>query len=380
MGVAEILFWCSALFLIYTYVGYPLLLGVWPKRTVGPQKAGAGEALSLTLIVSVYNEKRYIEEKVRNSLDAVGEDGQVIVISDGSDDGTGEIAKAFTDKRLLVLNNSVRRGKAYSLRKAMPHVRGDISVFTDANVFFDRGATKRLLEPFSDPSCGAASGKVKLVAMDDGEPLGEGMYMRYERFLLSAESRVGTMVGADGGMLAVRTPLVPEMPPGLVLDDLFIVMKVIEAGYAVRYEPEAQGSEPVPARVEQEFRRKVRIAAGGFQLLKRLQLVRTPWRWPLAAWMFFSHKLLRWISGLFMIAALASNLALAPASTGYTTLLVLQGAVWAMGLVAWIAAPLRGNMLFYPIYYFGAMNLASLVGLGQFLLRRQAGIWQRVDR
>jgi biofilm PGA synthesis N-glycosyltransferase PgaC len=378
MDITAVVFWCSVLLLAYTYAGYPLLLALWPKRRA--EEPPRHHQPTLCIIVSVYNEKRYVLEKIRNSLKAVGARGQVIVISDGSDDGTTELAGSVRDNRLLVLRNSVRRGKAYSLRKAMPHVQADISVFTDANVFFRPGAMRRLTEPFADPACGAVSGKVALVALDDGEPLGEGMYMRYERFLLRAESRLGTMVGADGGMLAVRTALVPDFPPGLVLDDLFIVVKVIEAGYAVRYQPRAQGSEPVPARVEQEFRRKVRIAAGGFQLLRHLALVRAPWRWPLPAAMFFSHKILRWVSGLFMVTALLANIALASASVGYALLLGVQGAAWAMGIIAWIAAPLRGNMFFYPIYYFGAMNLASLVGLWKTIMGSQSGVWQRVDR
>lgn len=380
MESMALLFWSSLLVLAYTYAGYPLLLALCARRAGQPAGVNGGKRPSITVVVSVYNEAGYIREKVQNSLDAVGQAGQVIVISDGSDDGTEEIAGSFRDSRLTLLTNGGRRGKAYSLGTAMPLVRGEITVFTDANVFFDQGALKRLVEPFSDPECGAVSGKVDLVALDNGEPLGEGMYMRYERFLLSAESRLGTMVGADGGMLAVRTPLVPDIPPGLVLDDLFIVMKVIEAGYAVRYQPQAQGKEPVPARVEQEFRRKVRIAAGGFQILPRLGIVRRPWRWPLAAFLFFSHKFLRWVSGVFMVTALVSNAVLATASAGYALVLVGQGALWTIGITAWIAAPLRQSLLFYPVYYFGAMNMASLVGLWQFLLGRRLGIWQRVDR
>jgi len=379
IGFVEAIFWGSFVVLLYTYFGYPALVFLF-ARTVKEESHRGNVYSRVSIIVSVYNESRYIRKKIENSLGSIGVDDQLIVISDGSDDGTEKIAATIDDPRLLILNNAERRGKSYSLQKVMPYVKGEISVFTDANVFFGEKAVERLLEPFVDSRCGAVCGNVDLVALDSGEPLGEGLYMRYERFIQSAESSVRSVVGTEGGMLAVRTELVPQLPAGLVLDDLYMVLKVIEAGYRVRYEPRAWATEPVPARVAQEFRRKVRIAAGGFEILRGLPLVRYALRRPATFWMFVSHKVLRWTSGVFVVSALVSNIVLLNSSILYGTLLTCQLLLWAMGTAAWIATPLRVNRLFYPIYYFGAMNLASLAGLFQSLWGRQNGVWQRVDR
>jgi cellulose synthase/poly-beta-1,6-N-acetylglucosamine synthase-like glycosyltransferase len=376
----EWLLWSSLGVIFYTYAGYPLLLAlIAPRRRTAPPVAIAHP--SVTVIVAAYNEARFIGEKIRTTLasDYPADRLQLIVVSDGSTDETDAIAAVFDDPRLCLLRTGRRGGKAAALNLARPQARGEILVYSDANVLFRPDAIARLVENFADPRCGLVSGRVELQSMDSEEPLGEGAYMRYERFICAKESALHSMIGTDGGMFAVRAALVDDVPAHVILDDFYIAMGVADRGYRLRYEPRAVAFEKVPARVSQEFRRKVRIAAGGFQVLGHMALLRRPWRAPLFVAMFISHKLLRWLSGFALLVAWAANFALLDHS-GYGALLLLQLGAYGAALGALLAKPLRRNRFFYPFYYFGAINLACVVGFFRFLRQRQPAAWQRVDR
>ncbi|MCK9531707.1 MAG: glycosyltransferase family 2 protein [Gammaproteobacteria bacterium] len=376
----EWLLWLSLGAVFYTYAGYPLLLALAAPRAREPSSAPQHRP-QVTVIVAAYNEERFIGDKITTTLagDYPAERLQLIVVSDGSDDRTEAIVAGFRDPRVQLLRSGRRGGKAAALNLARPHARGEVLVYSDANVMFRPDALARLVEHFADPRCGLVSGRVELQSMDDEEPLGEGAYMRYERFVCAKESALHSMVGTDGGMFAVRAELVGQVPEHLILDDFYIAMGVAAHGYRLRYEPRAQAVEKVPARVSQEFRRKVRIAAGGFQVLGHMALLRRPWRAPLFVAMFVSHKLLRWLSGFVLLTALAANVALADRS-GYALLLALQAGGYGAALGAQLARPLRRHPLFYPFYYFAAINLACVVGFFRFLRQRQPAAWQRVDR
>lgn len=375
------LFWTCAGLFTWVYFGYPLWLAVWSRS----RPAATGDSThrpTVSVVIAAHDEARWIHDRIRNVLDAhyPSERLQLIVVSDGSSDGTTEIARAIDDERLLVLEVQPGAGKSNALNLAMPHATGDVVVFSDANVLFDPDAITRLVAHFADWNCGAVTGRVELVALEaGGEPLGEGFYMRLERFLQERESRIATVVGADGAMLAVRRELVPYLPPGLVLDDFFIAMHIAGSGYRVYYEASAHGIEHVPASVEQEFRRKVRIAAGCFQILPYLTFLRHPWRQPALWFCFVSHKLLRWTTFVYMAGMLVASAALM-AQPFWLTVTAAQVAVYGLALTGWHLPASRRYTAVYVPYYFTALNIAFAVGLWRQLRRRQSVTWQRVER
>ena len=380
------LFWASAVLLAYVYAGYPLLLALWSRGR--PVHRGVpGHAPSVTVVVAAYDEAFYIRDKIRNALelDYPPDRLQVVVVSDGSDDGTADLARQIADDRLVVAEVRPRAGKANALNVALEHATGEIVVFTDANVFFAPDAVARLAAHFADPACGAVTGRVDLLPLGAAngnapeEPLGEGAYMRLERLLQACESRIGSVIGTDGAMFAARRRLLEPLPRGVILDDFLIAMRIASAGYAVRFEDDSRGRERVPASVSQEFRRKVRIAAGCFQVLPLLRFLRRPWHRPQLWFCFVSHKLLRWLAVWAMLALLLASAALA-AHPFYAAALAAQVACYALALIGWMFPRARRVTAVYVPYYFAALNLAFGVGLWRHALGGQAVTWQRVDR
>ncbi|MCF6218073.1 MAG: glycosyltransferase family 2 protein [Gammaproteobacteria bacterium] len=342
----------------------------------------SGELPSVSLIIAAYNEEKYIGRKIENALSQKypHEKLQIIVISDGSSDRTLEIAESFDDERLTVLEVTDRMGKANALNQGLKRVAGDVIVFTDANVFFESDAVEKLASCFSDELCGAVSGRVELVAMESGEPLGEGAYMKYERFIQKSESKVHTMVGIDGGMFAIRRRFVNGVPINIILDDFYLAMRVLANRSRIIYEPKAVAEELVPASVAQEFRRKTRIAAGGFQILRHIEFLKRPFSNITATIFFISHKFLRWLSPFFMITLFVSNAFLLAEGKFFTLFFFFQVAFYFLAVIGALLPSLRERTVVYIPYYFSAVNAAFFIGFWKNLLGTQKVTWSRVDR
>lgn len=380
MTIALGIFVGTFIVLFYIYIGYPILLWLWAKIAQKNQEQGEYEP-KVSIIVAAFNEETYIADKIKNSIeqDYPKEKIQLVVVSDGSSDNTMKIAENYRSDRVILIEVPERKGKAHALCKGMDVANGEVLVFTDANVFFDRNAIKQLVKPLIDPSCGAVSGVVDLQAMNTGEPLGEGAYMKYERFMQARESDVHTMVGTDGGMFAIRSELANHVPHEIILDDFYLVIKIAEKGYRIKYQPEARATEVVPASVEQEFRRKTRIAAGGFQILSYLQIFQHPIRNAKLIVLFLSHKLLRWLSPFFLIGMFVSNIILIE-DYYFSYLLWIQVTFYMLACVGVYSKNARTNLGVYVPYYFVVVNLAFLIGAWRYYAGIQKVTWSRVDR
>lgn len=383
MDYLEILLLISLFIIGYVYIGFPILLMLWSKfqtKTYKPKNMGEPFP-KVSIVISAYNEEKYIEEKINNALGLNYPDDryEVIVISDGSSDKTVEIAQSFNAKNYLFIDQVERKGKTSALNIALSHINGEIVVYTDANVFIENDALLNLLEPFYQQDIGAVSSRVELRALDSGEPLGESAYMKYERYLQKRESAIYSMIGIDGGLFAVRRELVPKIPENIVLDDFFIVSNVLSKKYRILYQENALAFESVPASVSQEFRRKSRIAAGGFQVLKYLDYLRHPLSFKRIFFFFISHKLLRWLTPFFMIMALFSNSFLLD-EPGYKLLFLAQTVFYALAVTGYLFMKTRNILIIYVPYYFVMMNIAFLVGFFKNLFREQKVTWNRVER
>ena len=384
MSVALYIFWISAVILGYTYLGYPLLIAMFAH--LKPQRIGGGqnsEFPEVSLIIAAHNEEKVIREKLTNSLAIDYPEGllSVVIVSDGSIDRTNEIINEFASRSgIKFIHYQPRRGKAHALNLGVENSESEIVVFSDANIRYEADSIKYLVKDFSDPSAGCVCGKVLLEKPKDSkEPIGEGAYMKYERFIHQNESRFNTMIGTDGAMYAIRRELFKPIPEDAIVDDFVIAMRVIEKGLRIVYEPKAIGYEYAASSVGQEFKRKVRMIAGGFQSLGILKSALNPMNHPIVFFQFVSHKFLRWLGPIFMVMLFLANLSLLT-GTFYQITLALQLTFYAFALAATFWESLRERVLFYFPYYFCSLNLAASIGMKRFLFAQQSVKWEKITR
>lgn len=382
-----IVLWLSIGMIFYTYIGYPALLAVLAR--LRPRLAvTAVHTPSVTLLIAAYNEEETIAQKIENSLtlDYPPECLQILVVADGSADRTAQIVAAYAGRgvgppSVALRYEPARRGKMAAINRAMPYATGEIVVFSDANNFYQADALRELVQPFADASVGAASG-AKVIAKGDGV-LGdsEGLYWRYESFIKEKETAVDSSVGVAGEMLALRRRLYQPPPDDIINDDFYIAVRLLHDGYRVVYVPTAHSTERISPTAQDEMARRTRIVAGRYQAIWRGREL-LPWKRPLLVWQIVSHKFLRPLVPLAMIAALFANVALAWRKRPLARpLLFLQIAFYGAALLGSYLHPggKLGKLLYLPTYLVNS-NLAALLGLGRFLAGRQTTRWQRVPR
>lgn len=302
------LFWTSAVLIAYTYAGYPLWLWLLAQLRPWPVRRGPIEP-KVSLVMVVRNEEAVLGAKLENllHLDYPGDRCQIVVVSDGSTDGTEAIlGKYKNDNRVRVVCKKASGGKALGLNDALRVADGEILVFTDARQSIERRAVRLLIENFADPQVGAVSGELMLGDPAQGETgQGMGLYWKVEKEIRELESASGSVVGATGALYAVRRELAVEVPADTILDDVFIPMHVTEQGFRVIFDGRARAWDRPDLGADREFRRKVRTLTGNYQLLQL-----APWLLhksnPLR-FEFCSHKLMRLFAPLFLVAMLITT-------------------------------------------------------------------------
>jgi poly-beta-1,6-N-acetyl-D-glucosamine synthase len=365
--VAAWLFWLSVAVPAYAYFGYPatlLLLGLVRHRPVRRRMIEP----SVSLLVAAYNEEDVIADKIRNSLalDYPADKLETLIACDGSRDRTVEIARGMADGvRVRVVEFPVNRGKVATLNDAVRQLRGEIIVLSDASAMLHPDAVRQLMTNFADPDVGAAGGKYTVVKAGEaamGES--EDLYWRYETFLKRRESDLASTLGAHGVLNGIRRELYPFPPTGTINDDYVIPMSVLARGYRAVYDPAAIGYEA--AQEMSGFRRRTRIATGNIQQIREIRGLLAPLR-PLPLFFFVSHKVLRLVVPLAMVAALVSN-AFLLASPFFRALFCLQSVFYLLAAVGarWRLSP---RLLALP-HYFTMINAAVFVALYGVLARR----------
>jgi cellulose synthase/poly-beta-1,6-N-acetylglucosamine synthase-like glycosyltransferase len=368
----------------FTYAGYPVLIWVCSRlfgRADAPPVQPDDDLPVVSLLIAAHNEELDIEARILNALAQDYPKGKldVVIASDGSTDGTNEIVRRYARLGVRLLAYPVNRGKAEVLNRSMPQLTGDIVVLSDANTHMEATAVRRLAARFSDPSVGVVCGKLVLVDPRSGRNV-DGVYWRYETFLKRCESRLGALLGANGAIYAIRRRQFPGLRPNTLIDDFVIPLDAkLRSGGRIVYDPAAVAVEETPPTMGAEFRRRVRIGAGGYQSIGLL--------WPLLSpangWVavtFFCHKILRWLCPFFLIAALVANALALGTPTGNQLFAAHLGfyALAALGP----ALPARPRVLRYlrlPAM-FVAMNLALLLGFFRWLFGSQSGTWVRTER
>lgn len=368
------IFWAAAAVIAYAYVGYLALLWVRARLTPMSVQRAACEPL-VSVVMVVRNEEGVLARKLQNllTLDYPADRLQVVIVSDGSTDGTEAILRdRASDPRVQVILNQLPQGKAQGLNDGVNLSQGDVIVLTDARQTIEVGAVRLLMENFADPEVGAVSGELMLGDPTTGESgRGMGLYWRIEKRVRELESSTGSVVGATGAIYAVRRDLVPEVPAETILDDVFIPMSVARKKFRVLFDSRARAWDSPDLGAEREFRRKVRTLTGNYQLLQLAPWILSkedPLRFE-----FVSHKLLR----LLVPFALLATLGTAWFLPGSEYRLAFWGQVGFYGLsllgaAGWKLGPL--SRLSEVAYTFAALNLAALLAFGNFVTGHTA-VW-----
>ena len=367
------IFWLAAALVAYTYVGYAgwlRLRMLWRSRPV--MRGTITPPVSVVMVVR--NEEKTVESKLRNllSLDYPADQLQIVVVSDGSSDGTEQILQDYArDARIQAVLNQLRQGKALGLNDALEIAQGELVVFTDARQKIEPSAVRLLAENFADPDVGCVSGELMLGDPQSGESgKGLGLYWRIEKRIRELESASGSVVGATGALYAARRELLASVPAGMILDDVYLPMQIVRQGKRVVFDERAIAWDIPDLGAEREFSRKVRTLSGNYQLVQFAPWLlggENPIRFE-----FVSHKLLR----LAVPVALAALLALSPLLRApfYKVIFLAQVIFYALSLISLARLAKRGILarVADAAGTFVLLNGAAAVALANFVSGKRA--------
>jgi poly-beta-1,6-N-acetyl-D-glucosamine synthase len=368
----KLLFWFSIILVLYTYLLYPIWLFFRSRRRPRPVRSKPIFP-RISIVIAVRNEEKYLETKLHNlqQLHYPGELVETFVVSDGSTDQTNDILGNCADSRVHAILLTGHGGKAEALNRAIEAVNGDIVVFMDARQRVGTDSIKTLVESFADPVVGCVSGALVLGDGEGTSPRGVGSYWKIEKAIRYWESASDSAVGATGALYAVRRSLIPRLPAGLILDDVFIPMEVARRGGRVIFEPRALVWDSLPSNPRQEFRRKVRTLFGNYQLLRVapwLLTIKNPLRFE-----FVSHKVCRLAVPFALIGMILSSIFL----SGFVYRLPLAAAigVGTLGVFASLRVPLGvASRLTDLALAFVLLNTAAIVAFFYFAVGKKR-VW-----
>ncbi|WP_372972225.1 glycosyltransferase family 2 protein [Marinobacter sp.] len=352
---------------VYVYAGYPLVLWL---LTLGRDKVThrvAETRPSVALIISCYNEAAVIRDKLENALalDYPRDRLRILVVSDGSDDGTDDIVKQYAESGVELIRQEGRLGKTMGLNLAMEQVDADVTVFSDANAMYAPDAIHKLVRNFADEHVGYVVGAALYTDGDSGASAkNENLYWRYELAIKSMESRLHSVVGGDGAIYAIRSHLWQPLEQKDI-NDFVNPLQIIAKGYRGVFEPEAKCFEETAGDFGREIARKERIVNRSIRGLMRVKTTMNPAKVGIFAWQVISHKLLRWLIPLFLAIAVTGSALLAMLGYGFFQLITF-GAL-AILLLAWLGHRTSDKnelpeWISVP-YYFVMVNLYSLKGI-----------------
>ena len=373
------LFWLCMAIVVYTYVGYGIVLYllVFVKRLATKAKPLADitddRLPEVTLMVCAYNEEDIIAEKMDNTrrLDYPSDRLHLVWVTDGSNDNTNVLLSAYPEVKVIYFPE--RRGKAAALKHGIKEIDTEIVMMTDANTMLNPEAVREVARLMQDPKVGCVSGEKKVMARSDSDEAaqGEGLYWKYESTLKRLDSELYSAMGAAGELCVIRRQLMTDIPDDTLLDDFIISMEIGKKGYKIAYTSNAYAMEYGSADLHEESKRKRRIAAGGLQSCWRLRSLMNPLRHPVVAFQFVSHRVLRWTITpvcLFALVPLNTLLVLSGEGIVYTIIWILQILFYASA-----AAGVRISK------YFIFMNLNVFRGMA-YLFNNSTGMWEKAKR
>ncbi len=392
LSVLEWFFWLGLLLVVYTYIGYGLVLYLLVKikrmlkGSMTPPLVATDDLPPVTLLIAAYNEEDYIAQKIKNTFELAYPKHLIhyFFVTDGSNDLTPEIIKKYPQIRLF--HQDARQGKIAAVHRVMQHVTTPIVIYTDANTMVNKDAIYNIVRHYSDEKVGAVAGEKRILVAnkDTASGAGEGFYWRYESSLKKWDSELHSVVGAAGELFSVRTDLYEAVRPDTLIEDFVMTLRIAQKGYKVVYEPDAYALEGPSASVKEELKRKIRIAAGGVQAINRLRPLLNPLKHGLLSFQYISHRVLRWTVTPVMLPLLfALNIYLVLASylPIYSTLLICQIAFYMLAFVGYLleTQQIKLKAFFIP-YYFCMMNYAVYRGFIRIWKGSQSVLWEKAKR
>ncbi|MDR3002373.1 MAG: glycosyltransferase family 2 protein [Fibromonadaceae bacterium] len=368
--VVEIIFLLCLILLAQVYILYPLSLRFFSLFKPTPPSAPFSGGEFVSIIVAAYNEEKVIEEKIRNTLalDYPKDKVEILIGDDGSSDRTAEIAAKFDEVRLIKKERN--EGKSAMLNDLCAAAKGELFLFSDANTMLDNSALKYLAAEFANKRVGCVCGQLSLKD-ESGSGLSkmESVYWKSESNLKALESNFGAVMGSNGALYAIRSELYPKLPTHkTVMDDFYVTAKILMKNYLCIFCKEALAFENTSASKYGEFKRKTRIGRANFNFLFSFLPLLNPLH-PMKAYMFLSHKLLRWLSPFLLLAVFLCSVFLMQEHVFYKAFFALE--------LLFVLAALLGVRV---CNYFLSMNFALFWGFCKSFFREKGGAWERVER
>lgn len=375
----RVLFWASAALVAYTYVGFPILLLVRAQMRRAPVRVAGAELPTVSLIIAAHNERESIGSKLDNSLalDYPADRLEIVVASDGSDDGTDDVVRDY-ERHGVRLVTPGRVGKAEALNAAVAASRGEVLVFSDANSEFEPGAVRALVHPLGDGTVGGVAGNQRYRRGPLGDPAAEGerAYWSFDRLLKEAESRSGSTISATGAIYAVRRSLFTGVPIG-VTDDFAVSTAVIEQGYRLVFAADAVAWESISPNGGVEWGRKVRVMTRGLRGVWLRRRLLDPRRHGFYAVQLLTHKVLRRLMGVPLLVMAVVAPTLWKVGWSYRLAAIGQWGIAGLG-VAGLALGRRGvrsRLLAAPAFFLMA-NAAALTAAWNVMRGRRIDRWE----
>lgn len=375
---AVIIVWGSALLVAYVYAGYPILLWIITRFHRRPVQRGEITP-AVTVIISAYNESEVIGAKLENtlSLDYPPERVEVLVVSDASTDETDSIVASFYERGVKLLRMPSRQGKTMGLNAAMQQALGEIVVFSDANIMYQPDVVRCLVRNFADASVGCVTGNsCYSETFRTAAHVQENSYWQYEQTIRALESELGSTVGGDGAIFAIRRDLYIPLSVDAI-NDLVVPLQIVARGYRAIFEPKAIGFEPSAGDFAGEFRRKRRIVNRSWKGVRSVPQVLHPSSVGVFAWQVWSHKVLRWLMLPVILAGAVACFVALPVGPIYR--------LGAFGFLLSLAVAAAGasskktfgslSRVMQGVFYFYMVNLAALLGLVAAMFGRVEVLW-----
>ncbi len=372
---ASSVFWIGVLTVLYTYLGYGIVILLLSKIKKQKKSPGFSEENlpEVTFIVAAYNEEEFIENKIANTLtlDYPAHKLNLYFVTEYSS--------------ITLFHEPARKGKIHAVNRVMRSVKTPIVVFSDANTHLNPQAIRNIVRHYADPRVGGVAGEKRIFKSeaDNASGAGEGLYWKYESFLKKKDSEVYSVVGAAGELFSVRTELYKEPEENTIIEDFYLSMSIAANGYRFIYEPDAYATETASVSVEEEWKRKVRISAGAFQAMSKLSHLLNPFRYGILSFQYISHRVLRWtLAPLALPVIFIANLWLAMTGSWlYMLMMTGQLGFYLLALAGYANRDKKVSIKgFFVPYYFCIMNLSVYAGFFRHLKGRQSVTWEKSRR
>jgi len=377
--IAQIVMAVAAFLLLYVYAGYPLLLALIGLFVRG-KRPEQGHYPLLSVLIAAYNEEDAITEKLNQTLalEYPKDKLEVLVLSDCSSDKTDEIVKSYPDSRVRLVRMAERRGKTSAQNFGIREARGEVVVFSDATAIYHPKALAYLATNYQDPKVGAVSGRYKYFDPEDESPtgLGSSAFWNYENLIKMMQSKIQTITGCCGCIYSVRKVAYTDLPDDII-SDLVQPLQVIRKGYKVLFEDRALAYEETTKSTKEEFSMRVRVVTRAMRGLLSVSDVLKPWKFAWPAFQLWSHKVLRWMVPLFLVAIFVSNLFLLD-SPVFRTLMAAQLAFYAAALLNMMLPLHRAWKPMGIPLFFCTLNAAALFSMIELSRGKKYVTWQTV--